>query len=108
MTVKVQGEGWAGSWDTASEKAQGYVNGCAWLLVLKNSGWLLEISEESGITPEQLPLVGYGCSGWLSEIKLDAAPSVEVVTRLLEAQFLAFSQGKLQYYPAVNCSCSDE
>ena len=105
--VKIKGEGWVGSLDLTNGQAEGRINGYSWLLKLKPDRWSFEIAEDQSIESEALPLVGFGCSGWLSESKRENEPSECVVTEYLEQKFSEFAESKLKFYPSVSCNCSD-
>jgi|GEM_PF-3446956 len=105
--VNISGEGWQGVFDQNTNQARGKANGYSWFLKLKSAYWSFEIAEDQAIDAEQLPLVGFGCGGWLAEIPRESGVTLDVVTTILQGQFTAFADGKLKYYPSVNCSCSD-
>ena len=120
--MKLSGENWSGSLCLNNkQKAYGRVNGYSWYFQSKNKAWFVEIAEEHVITPHELPLVGYGCGGWLYECNDVNLPNadlldesvvteayfVEYVQVKLSLVFQLFGQNKLSYLPAVSCPCSD-
>ena len=64
--IQLSGDNWSGSllFDAMS-KASGRVNGYSWHFQSKGTALIVEISEDPNILPSDLPLVGYGCGGWL-------------------------------------------
>lgn len=111
--IKLSGENWSGSllFDT-EPKGCGRVNGYSWCLQSKKNSLTIEISEDPSITPEELPLVGYGCGGWLFEcdqisVANNKRDFVSYINEKLPYVFEQFSQNKLKYLPAVSCPCSE-
>ena len=116
--------------NTLPEKitSSGKVNGYSWLLVISKT-IILEISEDIFIEPNDLPLVGYGCNGWLYETQdnliinnlkyaLKVKPCSEgqslntkeikkEIEDIIDSVFIQFHKNNLNYIPAVNSSCSD-
>lgn len=113
INSKVCGDYWQGAIvDDDPIKVRGLVNGYAWYFCLNNKNCSLEIAEDQDISNSQLPLVGFGCAGWLFEKSLnsDEILSLEKTENLeafLNDVLLSFSQNKLEYIPSVICSCSD-
>ena len=112
--VQLSGEKWEGSLHfNETSKARGRVNSYSWYFQSKNNSWLVEIAEDQDVEPNELPLVGYGCGGWLYECSNEVnLPDVEVdfikfIKIKLPFVFQLFNQGKLTYLPAVSCPCSD-
>ena len=107
----LSGKTWHGSFNEQMPlKGRGVVNGYSWYFSAKASIWVLEIAEDQSIEPEVLPLVGFGCAGWLLEKKVamdndEISPS-EVESFLTES-FRKLNDNELPYIPAVPCSCSD-
>lgn len=111
--IQLSGENWYGSllFDTTS-KGRGRVSGYSWYLQSKNDSLIIEISEDTSITPKDLPLVGYGCGGWLYEcIQINVANDeinfINQISEKLSFVFEQFRQNKLEYLSAVSCPCSD-
>ena len=109
--TELQGDAWSGTLHSDGQQAYGLIMQHAWLLKIKNQRLSIEIAEHIDIEASLLPLVGFGCSGWLHEQTIDCAgkqPSLEHLQTYLNEVFLLFKQGKLTYLPSVSCSCSDE
>ena len=73
---------------------------------------MFEIAEDPALEPSDLPLVGFGCGGWLYECKesselMNEAEAVEYVEDKIQLVFALFREKKLKYLPAVSCPCSD-
>jgi len=105
--IKLSGKNWHGELDLEKGQARGVVNGCSWLLTCTAKSWVFEIAEDLAIGADELPLVGFGCAGWLAEHELEAEVSQANIAHFLEARFQEFTQNALQYHPTVNCTCSD-
>ena len=110
--IELSGENWSGSLLFDNElKGCGRVNGYSWHLQLKNSLLIIEISEQPSITPEEMPLVGYGCGGWIYECEqISIANKIDVVDYVNEKLSFVFEQfrkNKLNYLSAVSCPCSE-
>ncbi|PKF62321.1 hypothetical protein CW745_07090 [Psychromonas sp. psych-6C06] len=111
--IQLSGENWYGNllFDTQS-KARGRVHGYSWYLQSKNNSLIIEISEDPSIPPEELPLVGYGCGGWLFECEQISLANnkidfVNYINEKLSFVFEQFSQNKLKYLAPVSCPCSE-
>ncbi|PSU73248.1 hypothetical protein C9J21_13500 [Photobacterium phosphoreum] len=83
----------------------GIVQGYSWCLSSTSTTLILEIAEDQAIDRESLPLVGYGCSGWIYEQPLSKQRG-DIVT-FIDAAMILFRDNKMTYFPAVTCSCSD-
>lgn len=111
--LKISGDNWSGTilvGDTS--KASGCINGYSWYLQFNANTWFVEIAEDQSIEPNDLPLVGYGCGGWLYKCDTGVAPVNEDIILLtihkhLSFVFTLFNENKLQYLPAVTCPCRD-
>jgi hypothetical protein len=72
----------------------------------------VEIAEDPSIEPADLPLVGFGCGGWLYESKEPhsletGANATSYVEEKVQLVFTLFRDKKLNYLPAISCPCSD-
>tara|TARA_R110001583_G_scaffold57547_2_gene172186 strand:+ start:33028 stop:33366 length:339 start_codon:yes stop_codon:yes gene_type:complete len=111
--IQLSGENWSGCLLYGKvSKASGKINGYPWLLLSKRDSLIIEIAEDPQLTPEELPLVGYGCGGWLYESEKHAVPENEqdfiiFLNRQLLLVFTLFKENKLNYLPAVSCPCSE-
>jgi hypothetical protein len=111
--TELTGDNWSGIISAnCVNKASGRVNGYAWYFQQKQSSWLIEIAEEQGIEPSDLPLVGYGCGGWLFESdkvidEMNSIKALETVPGKIDYVVNLFKQNKLNYLPAVSCGCRD-
>lgn len=109
----LSGEKWQGQRTAGMPvQASGQVNGYAWLFKAKQQRFIVEIAEDKTIAASDLPLVGFGCSGWLFESDtLDIPVEESQITGFIEQQltvvFTLFKQHKLTHFPAVSCPCSD-
>lgn len=107
------GKNWSGTLRfNITAKASGSVNGHSWYLQSRTSSWTLEIASEQDIEPTDLPLVGYGCAGWLYECEQQTLPNNEAdyinyLNKELPLVFELFNQNKLKFLPSVTCPCSD-
>nr|CAA6830162.1 MAG: Unknown protein [uncultured Thiotrichaceae bacterium] len=88
-------------------KVIGRLDGYSWYFQSNANRWSLEIAEDQHIEPEDLPLVGYGCSGWLYESEEAAQLDDKQVDAYIQKVFALLKQDKLSYIPTVNNSCSD-
>ncbi len=109
----------------------GTINSYSWLLKSSSKSLVLEIAEDPNITAQDLPLVGFGCGGWIFEeplnnsfkkatnngstvhdSKADASQMntenalKDDVLRILDKGVALFISNKLEYIPAVNSACS--
>jgi hypothetical protein len=111
--VKISGQNWTGSIQLSELfKARGSMDGYSWYFQSKENSFFIEIAEDYQITPEQLPLVGYGCGGWLYESNSAPIPNneqdfISFLDKQLSLVFTLFKQNKLKYLPAVSCPCSE-
>lgn len=112
--VLLAGDNWSGNLHlTSTTKASGRINNYAWYFQSKADSWILEIADDQSLEASDLPLVGYGCGGWLYESGKVTLPHNEaaLITYLnthLTGVFLQFQKNTLNYLPAVSCPCSDE
>lgn len=83
----------------------GVVQGYCWCLTSTSTTITIEIAEDQAIDSESLPLVGYGCSGWIYELPLTFEP--DKIEATIDTAMKLFRENKLTYFPAVTCSCSD-
>lgn len=93
-------------------KASGRMQGYSWYLQLKRRVLMIEIAEDPSIEPADLPLVGFGCGGWLYESKESVsleseADAIVYVEDNVQLVFALFREKKLNYLPAITCPCSD-
>ncbi|WP_413698847.1 hypothetical protein ACLKMH_14780 [Psychromonas sp. KJ10-10] len=111
--VSLSGENWSGSIVFAKvNKARGKIDGYSWFLQANGQSLIIEIAEEQHIQPDELPLVGFGCSGWLYESDKTLFSENEddfiiEIRQQLFTVFTLFKQNKLNYLPAVSCPCSE-
>jgi len=111
--VLLSGEHWSGNLLLEkTAKATGQINGYSWLFTSKAQSFLVEIAEDKRIEGADLPLVGFGCSGWLYESEQTTFPSdedalIQYIENTLSAVFTLFRENKLNYLPAVSCPCSE-
>jgi len=111
--TKLTGKNWTGEvYFDATTKARGRVSGYAWYFQSKGNLWWIEIAEDPSIEPEELPLVGYGCGGWLYECDdVDLPVNEKIFTNFINIKLLfvfdMFEQNTLKYLSAVSCPCSD-
>jgi len=109
----LSGEDWTGHLLLEKDRqAMGIVNGYVWLLKVKENTFLIEIAEDKSIEATDLPLVGFGCSGWLYESERVTLPKnenefVSYINDKLTAVFSMFKKNQLRYLPAVSCPCSE-
>ncbi|MCD9486941.1 hypothetical protein [Photobacterium iliopiscarium] len=52
-----------------------------------------------------MPLVGYGCGGWVYEQPL--TKNENDIFAIINTAMMLFRENKMTYFPAVTCSCSD-
>ena len=122
---KLAGNHWSGNLyftldNTNKHKASGRVSGYAWYFQSTTHSWSIEIAEDPTIEESELPLVGYGCGGWLYESNKDILPDdlidklpnneanfILFINKELELVFTLFAQNKLNYLPVVTCGCTD-
>lgn len=119
--VLLSGEQWNGSlrFDDSTQtdadgsaQATGLIDGYAWYFQSKNGSFFVEIAEDQGLTGDDLPLVGYGCGGWVYECEEATFPSnksdfSQYVNKQLSSVFTLFLLNKLNYLPDVSCPCSE-
>jgi len=111
--ILVSGKQWTGSLQSEKTiKATGQINGYSWLFKAKKASFLVEIADDKSIAPTDLPLVGFGCSGWLyesaeSHLPNDERELVVAINDHLAEVFALFTENKLRYLPAVSCPCSE-
>jgi len=111
--ISISAEQWSGTLRADNTiEVTGLINGYSWLLQSKSNSWVLEIAEEKAIKSDDLPLVGFGCAGWLYEsgsviLPTNEADIIRYLNQQLDVVFHLFSQNKLTYLPAVICPCSD-
>lgn len=106
MQIPIEGKNEKGS-ITIADKVRGFgvIDSHSWCLSSSSTSLVLEITDDPAIEPEDLPLVGYGCSGWIFEREATFSKN-EIMSVVLEG-FSLFRSNSLQYVPAVNNSCSD-
>ena len=118
---KLSGDHWSGNLyftndKTNKHKASGRVSGYAWYFQSTIDSWSIEIAEDPSFEESELPLVGYGCGGWLYESDqgtlLDVASNhvedfIAFLNKELPLVFTLFSQNQLNYLPIVTCGCTD-
>lgn len=118
---KLTGHNWSGTLfytldGSVNNHASGRVSGYSWYFQSTLHTWSIEIAEDPNIEENQLPLVGYGCGGWLYESAQDTqfntlleneADFITLINKELPLIFTLFSQNKLPYLPSVTCGCSD-
>ncbi|KJG10930.1 hypothetical protein UA38_02010 [Photobacterium kishitanii] len=83
----------------------GEVQGYSWCLSSTSTTLIIEIAEDQAIDRETLPLVGYGCSGWIYEQPLTKQRNN--IVSFIDTAMVLFRNNKMTYFPAVTCSCSD-
>ena len=111
--VQLTGNNWSGYLvQGAHTKACGQHKGYSWYLQLKSHVLIVEIAEDPSTEPTDLPLVGFGCGGWLYESKeplllASEAEAISYVEDKVQLVFTLFREKKLNYLPAVSCPCSD-
>ena len=113
--TNISGENWFGIIHTNSSDiitVMGRIFGHAWYFKSTAHAWFIEISEDQAIEPNDLPLVGYGCSGWLYEKKIGLTADnntkrIQIIDENINHVFDLFKQKKLNYLPTVTCGCSD-
>ena len=111
--VKLSGKTWTGHFLPDDQiKASGQVSVYPWYLQLKNNVLMVEIAEDLSLDPSDLPMVGFGCGGWLYECKESDSPATEAeairyIDEKVALVFELFRNKELKYLPAVSCPCSD-
>ncbi|MGB1321526.1 MAG: hypothetical protein ACPG5L_11390 [Vibrio gallaecicus] len=132
MTIQINNKDCKGT-ITITDKSIGHgtINSYSWLLKSTSKSLILEIAEDPNITAQDLPLVGFGCGGWIFEQELttplqdalnktqtihnDKVHAQEVhtesdlideVLNTLNTGISLFKTNKLEYIPAVNSACS--
>lgn len=83
---------------------RGTVNHNSWMLSSTSTSLVLEIAEDPEITPNDLPLVGFGCGGWMVEKQLQWQEN-DLKDFVIDA-IEQFKANTLPYTPAVSCPCS--
>ncbi|MEC6830471.1 hypothetical protein VXS06_01675 [Photobacterium toruni] len=104
--IKINNENYCGVIEIDS-KVIGYgeVQGYVWCLSSTSTTIIIEIAEDQTIDRHSLPLVGYGCSGWVYEQPF--THNENQILAIINTAMLLFRENKLTYLPAVTCSCSD-
>ncbi|WP_119393948.1 hypothetical protein [Salinibius halmophilus] len=89
--------------------AQGKVGVFSWRAVKAKDKLVLEIADDPAIEASDLPLVGFGCGGWLFESEQITTDGITDawLTAFLSDGFKRFQAEQLPYMPAVSCPCSD-
>ncbi|GDY24482.1 hypothetical protein AHAT_03720 [Agarivorans sp. Toyoura001] len=111
--IELSDENWSGSLLLdATSKARGRIDGYSWYFQLKGKSLVVEIADDPQILPKELPLVGFGCGGWLYENEQVSSTTneealIEYINKELLLVFSLFKQNKLNYIPAVSCPCSE-
>ena len=111
--IKITGKTWSGELlPDVHIKACGQVSVYSWYLQLKSNILIVEIAEDLSLEPNDLPLVGFGCGGWLYECKASDLPVSEAeaicyVDEKVALTFALFRDKQLKYLPSVSCPCSD-
>jgi len=109
----LSGKNWSGNLlKNKTLTASGRVNGYAWYFQVKTNSWLVEIAEDQAIDASDLPLVGFGCGGWLYEcdksiLAENGQEQLSAIRESLSLAFTKFQDNELQYLPAVTCACSE-
>ena len=89
-------------------KGYGVLHGHAWCVSESKEIITLEISEDISLSPEHLPLVGYGCGGWLfKQEQTINIISIDSLLNFIVVGFSYFKKNQLTYLPSVTGSCSD-
>lgn len=111
------GENWSGEiqFNEANfdrVKARGRVKGYSWHFQSNTDSWVIEIAEDISLEPSDLPLVGFGCGGWVHQSGKLNFPSnksefIALVSQALISIFELYDQNKLVYLPTVTCACSE-
>ncbi|MCD9463622.1 hypothetical protein GLP30_11730 [Photobacterium phosphoreum] len=83
----------------------GIVQGYSWCLSSTSTTLIIEIAEDPAIDRESLPLVGYGCGGWIFEQPF--SQQRDYIMSFIDTAMMLFRDNKMTYFPAVTCSCSD-
>ena len=81
------------------------VTGYSWCLSSTSTTIVIEIAEDQSIDSKSLPLVGYGCGGWVYEQPL--TKNENDILAIINTAMMLFRDNKMTYFPAVTCSCSD-
>ncbi|MEC6797055.1 hypothetical protein VXS03_08335 [Photobacterium sp. S4TG1] len=104
--IKINNENYSGEINIDS-KITGYgkVQGYSWCLSSTSTTVIVEIAEDQSIDSKSLPLVGYGCGGWIYEQPL--INNEKDILAIIKTAIALFSKNKMTYFPAVTCSCSD-
>ncbi|KAE8177082.1 hypothetical protein [Photobacterium carnosum] len=104
--IKLNNENYCGEINIDS-KVTGYgeVQGYSWCLSSTSTTIVIEIAEDQSIDSKSLPLVGYGCGGWVYEQPL--TKNENDILAIINTAMMLFRDNKMTYFPAVTCSCSD-
>lgn len=104
--IKLNNEHYCGEINIDS-KVTGYgkVQGYSWCLSSTSTTIVIEIAEDQSIDSKSLPLVGYGCGGWVYEQPL--TKNENDIFAIINTAMMLFRENKMTYFPAVTCSCSD-
>ncbi|MGF1681626.1 hypothetical protein [Photobacterium minamisatsumaniensis] len=104
MNIQIEEKNWNGVIQLGEKiKGSGTINHHSWCLSSTSSSLILEISDDPAIQPEDLPLVGYGCSGWVFEHAV--VFSEKDVMIAINEGFSLFLSNELKYVPSVTCNC---
>ncbi|WP_370980260.1 hypothetical protein [Agaribacterium sp. ZY112] len=115
--INIKGSNWQGvieclDLDNNLARAHGVVLGYTWYMEATESNWRIEIAEDPELSHKDLPLVGFGCGGWLNELIKDKKQAKKKtceahIVNFINASLILFSDKKLNYIPASSCNCSD-
>lgn len=104
--IKLNNKNYSGEINIDSKiTGNGKVQGHSWCLSSTSTSLIIEIAEDQMIDSNSLPLVGYGCSGWVYEQPL--TKNKEAILAIINTAMMLFSENKMTYLPTVTCSCSD-
>lgn len=132
MTIQINNKDCKGSITISNTViGHGTINSHSWLFKSTSKAMIFEIAEDPNLTAQDLPLVGFGCGGWIFEqalttsiqealnttqtihddkvnaqdVNTDSAVIDEVIN-ILNTGISLFQTNKLEYIPAVNSACS--